>query len=78
MANSKIKGITIELGGDTTKLDKALSSVEKQSKDLQTELKGVNTLLKLDPSNVELLTQKQKFQIQVFCWQEIRLERETM
>ena len=60
MANSKIKGITIELGGDTTKLDKALSSVEKQSKDLQTELKGVNTLLKLDPSNVELLTQKQK------------------
>lgn len=60
MANSKIKGITIELGGDTTQLDKALSNSEKQSKNLQGELKGINTLLKFDPSSVELITQKQQ------------------
>lgn len=59
MASSKIKGITIEIGGNTTKLGKALEGVNKQSKDLQSELKGVNSLLKLDPSNVELLKQKQ-------------------
>lgn len=60
MASSKIKGITIEIDGDTTKLGKALESAESSSKSLQSELKGINTLLKLDPSNVELLTQKQK------------------
>ena len=60
MASSKIKGITIEIDGDTTKLGKALESSESSSKSLQSELKGINTLLKLDPSNVELLTQKQK------------------
>jgi phage-related minor tail protein len=58
-ASSKIKDITIEIGGNTTKLGKALEGVNKQSKDLQSELKGVNSLLKLDPSNVELLKQKQ-------------------
>lgn len=55
----KIKGITVEIGGDTTKLGKALKEVDKQSKTLQTELKGVNTLLKMDPSNVNLIKQKQ-------------------
>lgn len=60
MASSKIKGITIELGGDTTKLDKALETSEKQSKNLQGELRGINTLLKFDPSSVELITQKQQ------------------
>lgn len=59
MAN-KIKGLTVEIGGDTTKLGKALESVEKKSRDLQTELRGVNTLLKHDPSNTVLLTQKQE------------------
>ena len=59
MASSKIKGITIEIDGDTTKLGKAIDSAEKSSKNLQSELKGVNSLLKLDPSNVELLRQKQ-------------------
>ena len=59
MASNRIKGITIEIDGDTTKLGKALDGAEKSSKDLQTELKGVNSLLKLDPSNVELLRQKQ-------------------
>lgn len=54
-----IRGITVEIGGDTTKLGKALSDVNKKSKDLQRELKGVNTLLKMDPGNVTLLKQKQ-------------------
>lgn len=59
MAASTIKGITIEIGGDTTKLDKALSAVNKQSRDLQKELKEVEKGLKLDPKNTELLAQKQ-------------------
>ncbi len=59
MANNKIKGITIEIGGDATKLGKALEETEKKSKDLQKELKGVNTLLKYDPKNITLLKQKQ-------------------
>lgn len=60
MASGRVKGITVEIGGNTTKLGQALKDVEKQSKGLQSELKGVNTLLKLNPSNVELLTQKQQ------------------
>ena len=60
MASSKIKGITIEIGGNTTKLGKALAGINKQSKDLQSELKGVNSILKLDLSNAELLKQKQE------------------
>ena len=59
MAN-RIKGITIEIGGDTTGLNKALSDVNKSIKDTQSELKDVDRLLKIDPNNVELLTQKQK------------------
>jgi phage-related protein len=59
MAN-KIKGLTLEIGGDTTSLSKALGGVNKQSKDLQSELKQVERLLKIDPSNTELLAQKQK------------------
>lgn len=54
-----IKGITVEIGGDTTKLGDALAKVNVKTKDLQKELKGVNTLLKMDPSNVTLLKQKQ-------------------
>lgn len=60
MANKTIRGITIEIGGDTTKLGKALEGVNTKTKSLQTELKGVNALLKLDPTNTDLLTQKQK------------------
>lgn len=56
---SKIQGITIEIGGNTTKLGNALEAVNKKSKSLQSELKGVQTLLKLDPGNVTLLKQKQ-------------------
>lgn len=59
MASNRIKGITIEIGGNTTQLTKALGDVDKSLKDTQTQLKDVNKLLKLDPSNVELLRQKQ-------------------
>ena len=57
--NNTIKGITIEIGGDTGKLGKALQNVEKQSKSLSAELGQINRLLKLDPGNTELLAQKQ-------------------
>lgn len=61
MARKNIQGITIELGGDTTKLQDALKGVESQLKDTQYALKDISKLLKLDPGNVELLTQKQKY-----------------
>lgn len=57
---SRIKGITIELNGDTTGLQKSLSAVDKSIKDTQSALKDVNKLLQFDPGNTELLTQKQK------------------
>ena len=59
MAN-RIKGITVEIGGDTTKLSKALEGVNKNIRTTQTQLKDVEKLLKLDPSNTELLSQKHK------------------
>ena len=59
MAN-RIKGITVEIGGDTTKLSRALEGVNKNIKNTQTQLKDVQKLLKLDPSNTELLSQKHK------------------
>lgn len=60
MAGSRIRGITIEIDGNFTKLQRALSGVDKSLKETQTKLKDVDKLLKLDPKNVELLTQKQK------------------
>lgn len=59
MAN-RVKGITVEIGGDVTGLDKALKTVNGTIKDTQSQLKDVERLLKLDPGNTELLTQKQK------------------
>lgn len=56
----RIKGITIEIGGDTTGLSKALSGVNSEIRNTQSQLKDVERLLKLDPSNTELLRQKQK------------------
>lgn len=56
----RIKGITIEIGGDTTNLQKSLKGVDSQLRTTQATLKDVNKLLKLDPSNTELLRQKQK------------------
>ena len=59
MASNRIKGITIEIDGNVTPLTKALGEVDKSLRDTQTQLKDVDRLLKLDPSNVELLRQKQ-------------------
>lgn len=59
MAN-RIKGITIAIDGDTKGLDKALKSVTEESVNVSRELKDVNKLLKLNPSNVELVSQKQQ------------------
>ena len=55
-----LKGLTIELNGDTTKLGNALESVNKQSRNLSSELGQVNKLLKMDPGNADLLAQKQE------------------
>ena len=60
MANKRIQGITVEIGGDSLKLQKALQDVDKQISKTQGNLKDINKLLKLDPGNTELLTQKQK------------------
>lgn len=60
MASGRIKGITIEIGGDTTKLVSSLKNVDTQIKNTQNVLKDVNKLLKMDPGNTELLRQKQK------------------
>ena len=50
-----IKGIVVEIGGDTTGLNKALESVNKTIKNTASELKDIDRLLKLDPTNTELL-----------------------
>ena len=60
MASKTIKGLTVEIGGDTTKLGKAIKDVEAKSRSLSKELGDINKLLKLDPGNTELLAQKQK------------------
>lgn len=56
----RIKGITVEIGGDTTGLDKALKSVNSSITKTQSALNDVNRLLKLDPSNTVLVAQKQE------------------
>ena len=57
--SGSIKGIIVEIGGDTSGLQKALSKVNSATSSLSKELKQVNSLLKLDPKNTELLKQKQ-------------------
>ena len=59
MASNRIKGITIEIGGDTTKLVSALSSVDKAIASTKTNLKDIDNALKLDPTNINLLKDKQ-------------------
>ena len=56
----KIKGITIEIAGNTQPLNKALEDVNKKTRDVQSELRQVERLLKLDPKNTDLLAQRQK------------------
>lgn len=60
MASKNLKGITLQIGGDTTDLSKALKKPDKDISDLQSKLKSVNKMLKFDPSNTELLAQKQR------------------
>lgn len=60
MAARRIRGITIEIGGDTTKLVKALSSVDNALNKTQTNLREINKALKLDPTNTNLLKDRQK------------------
>lgn len=57
---TKVRGITIELGADTSGINKALSNVNKEIGSTQKQLKDVERLLKLDPGNTELLEQKQR------------------
>lgn len=58
MAKSKIAGLTIEIGGDTTDLSKALQQPNSEARDLQGKLKAIDQALKFDPNNTELLEQK--------------------
>lgn len=60
MASKNLKGIVLQIGGDTTELSKALKKPDKDINDLQSKLKSVNQMLKFDPSNTELLAQKQR------------------
>ena len=69
-----IKGLTVEIGGDTTKLEKALKNVESNSKEISKELKDVNKLLKFDPQNSELLAQKQNYFRPLLMSQRINLK----
>ena len=59
-ASQRIKGITIAIGGDTTKLTKALYEVDNAVKNTQSNLRDINKALKFDPSNVNLLKDKQR------------------
>jgi len=70
-----IKGITIEIGGNTTKLQQAMADVNKKSKDLQGELRQVEKLLKLDPKNTELVAQKQKLLAEAVANSKEKLDR---
>ena len=56
----KIKGITVELGGDSTKLDKAMKDLNKESRNLDSQLRQINNSLKFNPGNTDLLAQKQR------------------
>lgn len=60
MASNRIKGLTIEIDGNTTKLSKALEGVNKDIKNTTSQLKDVEKLLKMDPGNMDLLKQKQE------------------
>lgn len=60
MANKKISGLTIEINADTSGVTKGLGDVSEESKKLSNNLKAVDSLLKLDPTNTELLAERQK------------------
>lgn len=74
MAGSRIKGITIEIGGNTTGLQKALSNVNKDLRSTQAQLRDVEKLLKADPGNTELLAQRQRLYAQAIEQTKTKLE----
>lgn len=76
MAATKIRGITIELGADTTQLTQAFKNVSKELSGVDKNLKDVNKLLKLDPKNVELLGQKQDYLTKAVALTQQKLEEE--
>ena len=71
---NRIKGITVEIGGDTTGLDKALRGVNSSITKTQSALNDVNKLLKLDPSNTVLVAQKQQLLSQAVSQTSDKLE----
>ncbi|MGN0484169.1 MAG: phage tail tape measure protein [Lachnospiraceae bacterium] len=73
---SRIQGITVEIGGDTTKLQTALKGLNGEIKSTQTQLKDVEKLLKMDPGNTELLAQKEKLLAQAV--EETKRKLETL
>lgn len=69
-----LKGITVKIDGDNRNLVKVLSNTEKEARSLSGELKGVNSLLKFDPKNTELLAQKQTVLTQAIAHTESKLK----
>lgn len=76
MATKKIRGITIELGADTSKVTAEFEKVSKELSGVDKNLKDVNKLLKLDPKNTELLAQKQKYLNEAITLTKKKLEEE--
>lgn len=70
----RVYGLTVEIGGDTTSLKKALNNINATSKSLKTELNYVNKALKLDPGNIELTRQKQQILNDVIAATKDRLD----
>lgn len=80
MGSGRIKGITLEIDGSTTGLNKALKDTESNISSVQRSLKDVNRLLKIDPKNTELLSQKQKLLSQAIdeTKQKLEIEKEAL
>ena len=76
MAGNRIRGITVEIGGDTTKLQTALKGVNTEIRNTQSQLRNVEKLLKLDPGNTELIAQKHRLLAQAVS--ETREKLETL
>ena len=72
--SQRVYGLTVEIGGDTTSLKKALNNINATSKSLKTELNYVNKALKLDPGNIELTRQKQQILNDVIAATKDRLD----
>jgi len=73
-----LKGITVKIDGDTKPLNQALSKVDSEARSLQGELKGINSLLKFDSKNTELLAQKQTVLRQAIEQTESKLKTLTL